>query len=141
MVQGKWTRLVVVLVALVLVAAMATTAGAQSRVRLTVWGRDLPADDPAHSYFRVVVPKFQAKNPDIALEYIALGDPGIQDKVSMATNTDLPGFRPGIARPWAASGRRLWTTEELESIPTTFKRPCVEGEDLARAVLRHRGRT
>ncbi len=37
MVQGKWTRLVVVLVALVLVAAMATTAGAQSRVRLTVW--------------------------------------------------------------------------------------------------------
>jgi len=125
MVQGKWTRLVVVLVALVLVAAMATTAGAQSRVRLTVWGRDLPDDDPAHAYIREVVTTFQAKNPDIELEYIALGDPGIGDKVkvSMATNTDLPD----IFQTWGGStmggyadaGRLLDLTEELESIPTS----------------------
>ncbi|MBA2132352.1 hypothetical protein [Capillibacterium thermochitinicola] len=63
-----------------------------SKVKLVVWGRDLPDDDPAHAYIKALINGFRAKNPDIDLEYLALGDPGLMDKtkVAMANNRDLP---------------------------------------------------
>lgn len=59
--------LVLVVMAAVLIAGM-VPALAQDRVKLTVWGRDLPDDDPAHQYIKALVEGFQAANPDIELE-------------------------------------------------------------------------
>mgnify|MGYP001063763293 FL=1 len=39
--KTRWARLLIVLVALALSAGLAFPAMAQSRVRLTVWGRDV----------------------------------------------------------------------------------------------------
>ncbi|NLY75665.1 MAG: extracellular solute-binding protein [Firmicutes bacterium] len=92
-------------------------------VKLTVWGRDLPNDDPAHAYIRAVVTGFRAENPDIELEYIALGDPGLMDKtkVAMASNKDLPdifqGWGGSVMGGYADAGRLLDMTKELKSIP------------------------
>lgn len=134
----RWTRVLVALAALALLAGLALPAAAQSRVRLTVWGRDLPDDDPAHAYIRHVVTTFQAENPDIELDYVALGDPGLMDKtkVAMATGEDLPD----VFQTWGGStmggyadaGRLLDLTEELQSIPTSAA---------AREAMSWRGRT
>src|SRR5690606_20414558 len=64
-------------------------------------------------------------NPDIELDYVALGDPGLMDKtkVAMATGEDLPD----IFQTWGGStmggyadaGRLLDLTEDLQSIATS----------------------
>lgn len=94
-------------------------------VKLTVWGRDLTDDDPAHAYIKAVVNGFKAANPDIDLEYIALGDPGLTDKtkVVMANNRDLPD----IFQSWGGSvmggyadAKRLFDlTKELKDVPSS----------------------
>lgn len=125
MAHAHWRRLGTLLVALMLCAALTAAASAQGKVRLTVWGRDLPDDDPAHAYIRALVNSFQAANPDIELDYVALGDPGITDKVkvSMATNSDLPdifqSWGGSVMGGYADAGRLLDLTEELASIPTS----------------------
>ncbi len=97
-------------------------ASAAGKVKLTVWGRDLTTtDDAAHAYIKALVKNFQAKNPDIELEYIALGE-GLADKtkIAMASNQG-----PDIFQSWGGStmggyadaGRLLDLTEELKSIP------------------------
>lgn len=123
--KTRWARLLIVLVALALSAGLAFPAMAQSRVRLTVWGRDVTDTDPAHAYIRHVVETFQAANPDIELDYVALGDPGLNDKVkvSMASNTDLPdvfqSWGGSVMGGYADAGRLLDLTEELQSIATS----------------------
>src|SRR5690606_13196693 len=96
---------------------------AASKVKLVVWGRDLPDDDPAHAYIKALVEGFKAKNPDIELEYVALGDPGLMDKtkVVMASNTGLPdifqSWGGSVMGGYADAGRLLDLTKELKDIP------------------------
>lgn len=125
MTSFRLNRLLTALMAIVLCLGLALPAMAQGKVKLTVWGRDLPDDDPAHAYIRALVNGFQAANPDIELDYVALGDPGLNDKVKvvMASNTDLPdifqSWGGSVMGGYADAGRLLDLTEELESIATS----------------------
>ena len=118
-------RVFTILMAVVLCVGLTLPAMAQSRVKLTVWGRDLPDTDPASAYIRTLVNGFQAANPDIELDYVALGDPGLNDKVKvvMATNTDLPdifqSWGGSVMGGYADAGRLLDLTSELQSISTS----------------------
>lgn len=129
--------LVLVVMAAVLIAGM-VPALAQDRVKLTVWGRDLPDDDPAHQYIKALVEGFQAANPDIELEYVALGDPGLTDKVKvvMASNSGLPdifqSWGGSVMGGYADAGRLLDLTEELADI---------ECSEAAKAAMSWKGRT
>jgi len=106
-----------------LVVVLLAPVYAAPRVKLTVWGRDLPDEQADHAYIRALINNFKAKNPDIEVDYIALGDPGLMDKtkVAMANNKDLPD----IFQTWGGStmggyadaGRLLDMTKELKSIP------------------------
>ena len=119
----KKSKVLFVLCAFVLAFALLIPAYAAPQVKLTVWGRDLTDDTADHAYIRALVNNFKAKNPDIELEYIALGDPGLMDKtkVAMANNKDLPD----IFQSWGGStmggyadmGQLLDLTKELKSIP------------------------
>jgi raffinose/stachyose/melibiose transport system substrate-binding protein len=109
------------LLALVLLALVAMPAAAQTK--LTVWGRDVLDDDPAHVYVANLIKDFQAKNPGITLEYVPLGDPGLADKtkIAMAAGTGLPD----IFQTWggntmggyADAGRLLDLTADLKNVP------------------------
>jgi ABC-type glycerol-3-phosphate transport system substrate-binding protein len=99
------------------------SVSAASKVKLVVWGRDLPDDDPAHAYIKALINGFKEKNPDIELEYMALGDPGLMDKtkVAMANNRDLPdifqSWGGSVMGGYADAGRLLDMTKELKDIP------------------------
>lgn len=119
---------IIVLIVLVVAAVLTgvwffTGREVEGREKLTVWGRDLTDDDPAHAYIKALVEGFQAKNPDIEIDYIALGDPGLMDKtkVVMASNTDLPdifqSWGGSVMGGYADANRLLDLTEELKSIP------------------------
>ncbi len=118
------TKFLVAMILVVLFVGILTPASAQ-KVKLVVWGRDLTDDDPAHAYIRAVVNGFIEKNPDIDLEYVALGDPGLMDKtkVVMASNTGLPdifqSWGGSVMGGYADAGRLLDLTEELADIPTS----------------------
>lgn len=130
--------LFLILTGLVALAFTTTPVVAQAKVKLTVWGRDL-ADtaDPNHLYINGVVKDFQAKNPDIQLDYVALGDPGLADKtkIAMANNT-----APDIVQSWGGSvmggyadaGRLLDLTAELKAVP---------GSVAARQAMSWKGKT
>lgn len=113
---------VAMLLVLALCVGLLSTAAA-SKVKLTVWGRDLPDDDPSHAYIKALLEGFQAKNPDIELEYIALGDPGLMDKtkVVMASGRDLPdifqSWGGSVMGGYADAGRLLDLTKELKDVP------------------------
>ncbi len=119
----KKNKLLLMLCFIAVMAVLLIPTYAAPKVKLTVWGRDLPNDNPAHAYIRAVVTGFQAKNPDIQLEYIALGDPGLMDKtkVAMASNKDLPdifqGWGGSVMGGYADAGRLLDMTRELRPIP------------------------
>ncbi|MGQ9779436.1 MAG: ABC transporter substrate-binding protein [Bacillota bacterium] len=95
---------------------------AAGKVKLTVWGIDLPDDDPAHAYIKALVNGFKAKNPDIELDYVALGNDGLKDKVkvSMASNSGLPdifqSWGGSVMGSYADAGRLLDLTKELKDI-------------------------
>ncbi|HEY8391315.1 MAG TPA: extracellular solute-binding protein [Capillibacterium sp.] len=120
--RNKKALLVAMLLVLALCVGMFSTSAA-SKVKLTIWGRDLPDDDPSHAYIKALLDGFKKKNPDIEVEYIALGDPGLMDKtkVVMAAGKDLPD----IFQSWGGStmggyadaGRLLDLTAELKDIP------------------------
>ncbi len=113
-------RVFIALIAVICCIAVTVPAMAQ---KLTIWGRDLPDDDAAHAYVKALLENFQAGNPDIQLDYIALGDPGLADKtkIAMAAGSGLPD----IFQTWGGStmggyadaGRLLDLTRELKSIP------------------------
>lgn len=115
-------RSIFALAALVFAVAVAPSLFAQ-QVKLTIWGRDIPDDEADHAYVKALISGFEAKYPDIKLEYIALGDPGIMDKVkiTMASGAGLPD----IFQTWGGStmggyadaGRLLDLTRELKDIP------------------------
>ncbi len=123
MFKTRFTIFVALLLVVTLLIGSLMPGMAANKVKLTVWGRDLPNDNPAHAYIKAVVAGFQAKNPDIELDYVALGDPGLMDKtkVAMANNKDLPdifqGWGGSVMGGYADAGRLLDMTKELKSIP------------------------
>jgi len=114
-------RVFVALIAVICCLAVAVPVMAQ--VKLTVWGRDLPDDDPAHAYIKALLEGFQAANPDIQVDYIALGDPGLMDKskITMAAGSGMPdifqNWGGSVMGGYADAGRLLDLTKELKSIP------------------------
>lgn len=124
-------KFTLVCLALVLVPLMAFAQGQSDTavkesgpVTLTIWGRDIPDTAADHIYVHDLIEGFQKANPDIKLEYIPLGDPGLADKtkITMAAGVDQ---LPEIVQSWGGSvmggyadaGRLLDLTSELASIP------------------------
>ena len=116
-------RVVFICFMVALLVALLVPVYAAPKVTITVWGRDLTDETADHAYIRALINNFKAKNSDINLEYIALGDPGLMDKtkVAMANNKDLPD----IFQSWGGStmggyadgGRMLDLTKELKAVP------------------------
>ncbi|MCI2104125.1 MAG: extracellular solute-binding protein, partial [Sphaerochaeta sp.] len=71
-------------------------------VTLTIWGRDIADTSSDHIYMHDLLENFQKQNPDIKLDYIALGDPGLADKtkITMASGVDQ---LPEIIQSWGGS--------------------------------------
>jgi len=117
------TRRLIVLAAVVICLLTAIPGIAQGKVKLTVWGRDVLDDDPAHVSVAALVKGFEAKYPDIDVEWVALGDPGLMDKtkIQMAVGSGLPD----VFQTWggttmgsyADKGMLLDLTAELKNIP------------------------
>ncbi len=129
-------RNILALVALALGVLCASSLFAQ-KVKLTVWGRDIPDDGADHAYIKALISGFQAKYPDIQLEYIALGDPGLMDKtkITMGAGSGLPDifqtWGGSVMGGYADAGRLLDLTRELKNIP---------GSAAARAAMTWKGR-
>lgn len=122
MFRSKAVVFVTLLLLVSLCFGLLATVSAQP-VKLVVWGRDLPDDDPAHAYVKALVTGFKANNPDIDLEYVALGDPGLTDKtkVVMASGSGLPdvfqSWGGSVMGGYADAGRLLDLTAELKDLP------------------------
>jgi len=116
-------------VALVLIVSTQLFAGGQGEaakpgpVTLTVWGRDLPDDDPTHQYHKAVAEMFPAKYGDtITLEYVPNVEVGNTVRVALAANEG-----PDIFQSWGGStmggyadaGKLLDLTSELADVPTS----------------------
>ena len=96
-------------------------ASAEDKVKLTVWGRDLLDGQPDHAYITALIKNFQANNPDIQVDYVPLGDPGLADKtkIAMANNS-----APDIVQSWGGSvmggyadaGRLLDLSSDLDAL-------------------------
>ncbi|NLW47101.1 MAG: extracellular solute-binding protein [Firmicutes bacterium] len=123
MFKTRFTVFVTLLLVATLLIGSFMPGIAANKVKLTVWGRDLTDEDPAHAYIKALVNGFKAKNPDIDLEYVALGDPGLMDKtkVAMANNKDLPdifqSWGGSVMGGYADAKRLLDMTKDLKSIP------------------------
>lgn len=123
MFKTRFTVFVTLLLVATLLIGSFMPGIAANKVKLTVWGRDLTDEDPAHAYIKALVNGFKANNPDIDLEYVALGDPGLMDKtkVAMANNKDLPdifqSWGGSVMGGYADAGRLLDMTKDLKSIP------------------------
>jgi ABC-type glycerol-3-phosphate transport system substrate-binding protein len=115
-------RIVFVFAAVLCCLALAAPVFGQ-KVKLTVWAIDLPDDDPTHAYAKALVEGFQKANPDIELEYVALGNDPLKDKtkVAMAANTGLPDvfqtWGGSVMGGYADAGRLLDLTADLRSVP------------------------
>jgi raffinose/stachyose/melibiose transport system substrate-binding protein len=93
------------------------------KVKLTVWGRDIPDDSADHAYVKALLSDFQAKNPDIQIDYIALGEPGLSDKtkITMASGSGLPDifqtWGGSVMGGYADAGQLLDLSKELKAVP------------------------
>jgi ABC-type glycerol-3-phosphate transport system substrate-binding protein len=93
------------------------------KVKLTVWAGDVPDDSPDHAFAKQMVTGFQAKYPDIQLDYVGLGNDGFKDKlkVTMASGSGLPDifqtWGGSVMGGYADAGQLLDLTKELKSIP------------------------
>lgn len=113
---------VMVIASLLLVAVSCSQPAKAEKVKLTVWGRDVLDNEPDHAYVTGLVEGFKKAYPEIELEYVALGDPGLMDKTKVAMANDSA---PDIFQSWGGSvmggyadaDRLLDLTEELKSIP------------------------
>jgi ABC-type glycerol-3-phosphate transport system substrate-binding protein len=106
--------------ALSLVSASSAFA---DKVKLTVWAGDIADDSPDHAYAKALVTGFQAKYPDIQLDYVGLGNDGFKDKlkVTMASGSGLPdifqSWGGSVLGGYADAGMVLDLTKELKSVP------------------------
>jgi ABC-type glycerol-3-phosphate transport system substrate-binding protein len=113
---------IILLAVLALSLFAAPTVFAQ-KTKLTIWGRDIPDDSADHAYVSALIKGFQAKYPDIQLDYIALGDPGLADKtkITMAAGSGLPDifqtWGGSVMGGYADAGQLLDLTNELKNLP------------------------
>ncbi|MCL6589122.1 MAG: extracellular solute-binding protein [Firmicutes bacterium] len=123
MFKSRIKVLMAVLLVVALFVGITAPVTAAGKVKLVVWGRDLPDDEAAHAYIKALINGFKEKNKDIDLEYVAQGDPGLMDKtkVAMAANKGLPdivqSWGGSVMGGYADAGRLLDLTKELKSIP------------------------
>ena len=91
-------------------------------VTLTVWGRDVTDNEPDHAYITALVRDFQAKYPEIKLDYVNFGnDLNYKIKTAMSAGSALPD----IIQSWggrmmgdfADHEKLLDLTKELKNIP------------------------
>jgi ABC-type glycerol-3-phosphate transport system substrate-binding protein len=110
-------------VAVAIVCCLIAVAPVFGQAKLTVWVIDLPDDDPTHAYSKALSEGFAAKNPDIKLDYVALGNDPLKDKTktAMAANVGLPdifqGWGGSVMGSYADAGRLLDLTADLKSVP------------------------
>jgi raffinose/stachyose/melibiose transport system substrate-binding protein len=115
-------RNVFTLLAVALSLFSASTIYAE-KVKLTVWGIDIPDDDPNHSYAKALVTTFQDKYPDITLDWVALGNDPLKDKVkvTMASGSGLPdvmqGWGGSVMGGYADAGNLLDISAAAKKIP------------------------
>lgn len=125
-------RIVFCLAAITLLTAVgcankAVQGGKEGQVTLTVWACDGGNEqDPQQSYAFELIKEFQAQNPDIKLEWVALGTAGsaLNDKLKVAMANDQP---PDIFQSWGGSfmgafadgGKLLDLTTELSDLPVS----------------------
>ena len=120
--------------------ALLIPVSAASKVTLTVWAVD-SLDNTASTqaaYVQALVKGFEAKNPDIKIDWVAFGTSGspLNDKlkIAMANNQG-----PDIFQSWggtfmaqfAAAGKLLDLTKELADVPTSAA---------AKAAMSYKGR-
>jgi len=131
----KRSIVAMVAIALVLLSSAALSA---EKVKLTVWGRDVTDDGADHAYIKALVEGFQKKYPDIQLDYIALGDPGLMDKtkITMAAGSGLPdifqSWGGSVMGGYADAGQLLDLSKELKGI---------KGSAAAAAAMTWKGKT
>lgn len=108
-------------------AKKAVQGGTGDQVTLTVWACDGGNEqDPQQSYTFELIKNFQAQNPDIKLEWVALGTAGsaLNDKLKVAMANDQP---PDIFQSWGGSfmgafadgGKLLDLTADLSDLPVS----------------------
>lgn len=108
----------------ILVLTLPAVLAAAKPVTLTVWAWDpITTTDPTAAYVRALVKNFEAKNPDIKIEWVALSN-GLKDKVkiAMASNQGPDIFQSwggSVMAEYAAAGRLLDLTKELGSVKTS----------------------
>ena len=106
--------------ALCLFCALSLSA---EKVKLTVWAGDIPDDSPDHAFAKAVVEGFQAKYPDIQLDYVGLGNNAFKDKlkVTMASGSGLPDvfqtWGGSVMGGYADAGMLLDLTKDLKDVP------------------------
>ncbi len=115
-------RFLIAVLAAICCLAVVLPAAAQ-KVNLTVWGRDLADGEPDHAYVTALIRDFQSSNPDITIDYVPLGDPGLADKtkIVMAAGSGMPD----IFQTWGGStmggyadaGRLMDLSAELGGVP------------------------
>lgn len=113
------------LIALTILAALliATPSLFAQKTKLTVWGIDPADDDPNHMYAKALVTTFAAKYPDITLDWVALGNDPLKDKVkvTMAAGSGLPdvmqGWGGSVMGGYADAGMLLNITSIAKKIP------------------------
>jgi ABC-type glycerol-3-phosphate transport system substrate-binding protein len=107
----------------VLALSILSASAFAEKVKLTVWGEAIPDDSPDHAFAKALVAGFQAKYPDIQLDYIGLGNDGFKDKlkVTMASGSGLPDvfqtWGGSVLGGYADAGQLLDLTKELKSVP------------------------
>jgi ABC-type glycerol-3-phosphate transport system substrate-binding protein len=103
--------------------SMFSASSIYAQKKLTVWGIDIPDDDPNHTYAKALVTTFQAKYPDIQLDWVALGNDPLKDKVkvTMASGSGLPdvmqGWGGSVMGGYADAGQLLDISSVAKNIP------------------------
>jgi len=122
----KKRNVVLVVCMFVLVAALLIPVYAAPKVTLTVWAVDDPANaQSSQAAFATAVYKgFQAKYPDIKLDWVAFGTAGspLNDKlkIAMANNQGPDVFQSwggNFMGQFADAGKMLDLTKELAKVP------------------------
>lgn len=141
MFKTKVTIFITLLLVVVLITSSLMPGIAANKVKLVIWAGDDPTQvqNTQTAYVRKVYEGFQAKYPDIELEWVAFGFQGspLNDKLKAS----LPNNQgPDIFQSWGGSfmgqfadaGKLLDLTKELKNIPTS---------DAARAAMSWKGKT
>ncbi len=119
---------ILLIVCLTLMVALLIPVSAAPQTTLTVWGVNGPTEvqNPQAAYFVALCKNFQAKNPDIKVDWVTFGTQGspLNDKLKIALASNQG---PDIFQSWggsfmgqfAAAGKLLDLSKELGNVPTS----------------------